>query len=193
MAQATTSANLVDRMVRAARLDASLYDEVEADLTANSQALTVVAVAAVASGIGSAIGAVMVGRGTNPVGALIGGVLMSFIMWAVWSYVAFFVGTRMFKGTATYGEVLRTMGFAYSPGVLQVLNFIPVLGGLIGLVAAVWTLVTGFIALRQSLDLDNGNTVATIVVSFIAMIVVVVVLSPVFALIGLGAAVLGAF
>lgn len=192
MAYAAASSSLTERMIRAARLEVSLYEEVEADLHATNQAVTVVAIVALAGGIGSAIGAAATGRAYALIGSLVGGIVVSLVMWAVWSYVTYFVGTRFFKGQATYDEVLRTLGFAYAPGVLNVLSFIPVLGGLIALVAAIWTLVAGFIGLRQALDLDNGNTVATIVVGVIAIAVVLLILTPILAIIGLGAGLLGA-
>src|SRR5689334_2571074 len=104
MSELATRPSLTDRMLRASRLDVALYNEVEADLTANSQALTVVVITAVASGIGAAIGAAITQRPAAIVGGLIGAIVLELIGWAVWSYVMFFVGTRMFKGTASYGE-----------------------------------------------------------------------------------------
>jgi hypothetical protein len=177
-------------MVRAARLETSLYNEVEADLSATSQALTVVVVTALAGGIGVALGQAFAGRPTGVVGGLIGGVLAELVGWLVWSYVMYLVGTRVFRGTATYGELLRTLGFANSPGVLLILRFIPVIGGLVALIVGIWRIVAGFIAVREALDLDNGNTLATIVVGIIAYLVVLLIVGLVLAAVGVGAAVL---
>jgi hypothetical protein len=102
----------------------------------------------------------------------------------------YFVGTRLFKGRATYGELLRTLGFAYSPGVLLILRFIPFLGGLIAIAVGIWRIVAGFIAIRQALDLDTGNTIATIVVGILAYVVALAVIGALLATIGLGAAAL---
>ena len=190
MAEIASTPSLTDRMIRAARLDTSLYNEVEADLNATNQALTVVVVTAIAGGLGSAIGQAIAGRPNGVVGGLIGGVLTELIGWAVWSYVMYLVGTRVFHGTATYGELLRTLGFAYSPGVLLILRFIPVLGGLITAVVGVWRIVAGFIAIREALDLDNGNTLATIVVGIIGYLIVLLIVALVLGAIGLGAAAL---
>jgi len=186
MGQLVGQPNLVDRMVRAARLDTGLYNEVEADLNATTQALSVVVLAAVASGLGAALGAAITGRPGALVGGLIGGILVELLGWAVWSYVMYFVGTRIFHGTATYGELLRTLGFAFSPGVLLILRFIPVLGGLITLIVTIWRLVTGFIAVREALDIDNGNTALTIIVGFIGYMIVLAVVGLVLAAIGFG-------
>jgi hypothetical protein len=188
MGDLVTNPSLTDRMIRAARLDIGLYNEVEADLNATNQALTVVVVTAIAGGLGSAIGQAIAGRPNGVVGGLIGGVLTELIGWAVWSYVMYLVGTRVFHGTATYGELLRTLGFAYSPGVLLILRFIPVLGGLITAVVGVWRIVAGFIAIREALDLDNGNTLATIVVGIIGYLVVLFIIGAILVALGVGAA-----
>ena len=190
MGDLVTKPSLTDRMIRAARLETGLYNEVEADLTATNQALTVVVVTAIAGGLGSAIGQAIAGRPSGVAGGLIGGVLAELIGWLVWSYVMYLVGTRVFHGTATYGELLRTLGFANSPGVLLILRFVPVLGGLITAVVGIWRIVAGFVAIREALDLDNGNTLATIVVGIIAYLVVFLIVGLILATIGLGAAVL---
>lgn len=185
----TASSSLVSRMVGASRLSVPTYEEVEADTSATTQALMVVVVVALASGIGTAIASAGT-PGANPIAALIGGLLAELIGWGVWSWVMYFVGTRMFGGTATYGEVLRTFGFAYSPGVLLILRFVPVIGGIIALVVFVWRLATGFVAIRQALDISNGATVATVVIGFILYLVVAIILGVLLAAIGLGAAIL---
>src|SRR5918911_4095842 len=190
MGELVAKPSLTDRMVRAARLETSLYNEVEADLNATTQALTVVVVTALAGGIGAALGQALAGQPTGAVGGLIGGVIAELVGWLVWSYVMYLVGARVFHGTATYGELLRTLGFANAPGVLLILRFIPLLGGLIALIVGIWRIVAGFIAVREALDLDNGNTVATIVVGIIGYLVVLLIVALVLATIGLGAAVL---
>jgi hypothetical protein len=182
MALDTTSPSMVNRMVRAARLEVPLYEEVEADVTATNQALLVVVMVAVASGVGAAIGASIAGvSAAGLVGRLISGLLSALLGWAVWSYVMYFVGTRFFGGTATYGELLRTLGFAESPSVLLIFSFIPVLGGILSFAVAVWTLVSSFIATRQALDIDNTKTFFTILIGVVALIIVVTVVSLIFA------------
>ena len=179
MATAATSSDIVNRMVRAAKLEVPLYEEVEADVTATNQALLIVLLVALASGIGAAIGAApgaLVGR-------LVGGIVTGLIGWAVWSYVLYFVGTRFFGGTATYGELLRTLGFASTPRLLGILSFVPVVGWLIALAAGIWSLVASFIGIRQALDIDNTKTVFTILIGLVAIIIVSFVIGLVLALI----------
>jgi hypothetical protein len=161
---------LFERMMRAARLDSSLFEEVEHDINATSQAATVVGIVALCSGLGSAIGLAMGGQTGTAVIAFIGGIVMAFVGWVAWSYITFWVGTSIFKGQATPGELLRTIGFAQSPGVLQVVSFIPIVGGLVSIVAGIWALVAGVIALRQALDISTGQAVITAIIGFIPMI-----------------------
>jgi hypothetical protein len=73
-------------------------------------------------------------------------------------------------GTATWGELLRTIGFAQSPGVLMIFGIIPILGGLVRVVVAVWLLIAGIIAIRQALDCSTGKAVVTALLGWIAMV-----------------------
>ena len=179
----SSSSSLVNRMIRAARLDNNLYEEVEADRDATSQAAIVVVIAAVCAGIGAGLRAAMAGTG-DVVGNVIGAVVWALLSWVIWSYVTYFIGTRMFGGTATPGELLRTIGFANSPGVLYILGFIPGLGGLIRLVVYIWLLVAGVVAVRQALDFDTGKAILTTVIGWLVPLIVIVILG----LLGLGAA-----
>ena len=167
--------SIVDRMRGAAMLDVATYEEVENDLTATGQAGVVVAIVAVCSAIGGARGGI---------GGMIGGLLAAVISWLTWSGITFFVGTKLFGGTATWGELLRTLGFAQSPGVLYILGIIPLFGGMVRFVVALWILAAGIIAIRQALDVTTGKAVMTAVISWVAMIIVWSLL----AMLGLGAA-----
>lgn len=154
--------SLVERMQGAALLDASVYEEVEADRTATGQAAGVVAIVAIATAIG------MWHRGGS---GMIGGLVEAFVTWVVWSGLTYLVGTKLFKGTADWGELLRTLGFAQSPGVLMVLAAIPFLGWPVGPIVWIWQLVAGVIAIRQALDFDTRKAVLTAVVAYIPILV----------------------
>jgi hypothetical protein len=166
---------LLDRMVRAAKLEVSLYEEVEKDASATNQALLVVVIASVCSGIGAAISGQMAsGLGGFSAGLVVGAIIALF-GWLVWSFITYFIGTRVFKGPqteATYGQLLRCIGFSDSPLVLSILSFIPFLGWIISFVASIWALVAMVIAVRQALDFSTGRAIATCIVGFIVLIVV---------------------
>lgn len=142
--------NLVDRMVRAAKLDVSFYEEVEKDQTAMPQAMAVVAIASVAAGVGS--------LGVAGFSGLIVGLIASLVGWFVWAFLTYFIGTKLLpepQTRADMGELLRTIGFSSSPGVIRVLGFIPFLGGIILFAASIWMLVAMVIAVRQALDYQS--------------------------------------
>ena len=163
--------SLLSRMVRAAKLDSSLYEEVEKDATATNQAILVVVIASVFSGIGSAVGGPMGGLAVG----LVVGVITALVGWFIWSFITYFIGTRVFKGPqteATYGQLLRCIGFSDSPLLLGILGFIPLLGGIISFIASIWALVAMIIAVRQALDFSTGRAVATCIVGFIVLIII---------------------
>jgi hypothetical protein len=168
---------LTDQMVRAARLDVNLYEEVEADTNQTQNALIVVIIAALASAIGAAIAAGSNPSGASPVVAIIAGLVGPIVGWVIGAGCIYFIGTRLFGGVATWGEVMRTIGFAQSPGVLNILSFIPFLGGLIGFVVAIWVIVANVIAIRQALDVSTGKAiVAGIIGGIIAFIPTAIIL-----------------
>ena len=153
---------MINRMVRASQLDNDVYEEVERDVDATSQAALVVAIVAVATGIGR--------LRQDGIGGLILGIIAGFVGWVVWSAVTYWVGKTIFKTPntrVTLGEMLRTIGFARSPGVLNVLGFIPVLGEIVLVVTGIWSLITGVIAIRQAMDFSTGRAIGTALVGFI--------------------------
>jgi hypothetical protein len=95
--------------------------------------------------------------------------------WLIWSGVTYLIGDKLLGGTATWGELLRTLGFAQSPGVLYALGIIPLLGGVIRFAVAIWILVAGIIAIRQALDFTTGKAIATALLGWLALVAVGVV------------------
>lgn len=139
--------NFQDRIIRAAKLDVNLYEEVESDSSAMGQAMGVVALSAVAAGIGSI--------GTKGAAGIVIGTIGALIGWYIWAYITYFIGTKFFpepQTKADHGELLRTIGFSSAPGILRILGIIPFLYGIIFFISGVWMLVAMIIAVRQALD-----------------------------------------
>jgi hypothetical protein len=164
---------VADRMMRAAQGQVALYEEVEHDPSATTQALTVVIIVGIASGIGQGLSQILSGHPGAAVAGLISGVLGGIIGWAVFAGVTYFIGTKLFNADATWEEVLRTLGYSEAPNVLQILAFIPILGGLIAVVAGFWSLYLAFVAIRSALDITSGQTIATILLSIIPALIVI--------------------
>ncbi len=160
----------VERMIGAAKLDVRTYEEVEADRTATPQALAVVVLAAVAGGIGAGAGL----RG------LVLGSVLGLAGWAVWAWLIYFIGTRWLPEPDTHadtGELLRTIGFATSPGLLRVVGIVPILGPLVTIVTAVWTLVAMVVAVRQALDYrSTGRAVGVCIIGWLVQVAIFLVL-----------------
>jgi hypothetical protein len=181
--------NMFNRMVRAAMLDVNLYEEVEADTSLNQEALIVVILVSVASGIGAFLGGVIGGDFGPALIGLIVTIALGIVNYYIWAYVTYFVGTNLFGGTADPGELLRTLGYASAPRLLGILSFIPCVGALAGIVAAIWALIAGVIAVRQALDFDTGKAVITVIIGWVIIFVITLIVTFVF---GIGAASLGA-
>ena len=147
-------------MKGAALLDVDTYEEVEADYTATKQAAGVVGLVAVAQAIG--------GAGEGSFGILTG-VISALLGWVLWAGITYLIGAKFLGGTATWGELLRTIGFAQTPGVLHVLDIIPFLGGIIRFGVAIWVLIAGIIAIRQALDISTRKAILTAVLGWLAM------------------------
>jgi hypothetical protein len=167
--------SLGERMIRAAKLDASLYEEVEADRGALGQATAVVVLASLAAGFGA------FARGG--VGGFLLATIAALAGWYVWAFLTYWIGTRFLpepQTQADYGELLRTIGFSSSPGVIRVLGVIPGLTGPVFLVASIWMLVAMVIAVRQALDYTG--TLRAVGVCLIGWIVQVLILALLLAL-----------
>jgi hypothetical protein len=149
------SQSIGDRMKGAALLDIDTYEAVEADQNATGQAAAVVLLVAVCQAVAEA--------SAGPVAALTAAAV-SFVAWIVWAGVTFLVGDKLFGGTASWGELLRTTGFAQSAGVLYLLGVLPLVGYWVGFATSVWILIAGFIAIRQALDIGNFKTFLTVIV-----------------------------
>ena len=166
---------ILDRMFRAAKLDSSLYEEVEKDTKATNQAVLVVVIASVCSGIGTAIAGQMTGGLSGLIFGLVMGAVSALVGWFIWSFITYFIGTKLFKGPqteATYGQLLRCIGFSDTPQILGILSFIPVLGWAISLLASIWSLVAMVIGVRQALDFSTGRAVATCIVGFVVLVII---------------------
>ena len=104
------------RMLRASLLDVDTYEEVESDRAATGQAFVVVVLSAGAAGLG--------GLDNHGVAGVFWHTVARVIFWSVWAWVTCLIGTRLLPTDATesdWGELLRTIGFASTPGLIHVL------------------------------------------------------------------------
>ena len=170
------SNRLVDRMIGAAKLDVPTYEEVERDEDATIQAFVVVVLVAAASGLGLLF--------VDGVSGLFGGIARAIFSWIVFAMVAYVVGTKLIPDNSTrtsVDELMRTTGFAQTPGLLGILAFIPILGWIVAIGVWIWTVVAVVVALRQALDTSTARAIGIALLS----LVVIFIISLIFAAIGL--------
>ncbi|MFQ5880893.1 MAG: YIP1 family protein [Candidatus Methylomirabilales bacterium] len=173
--------DFTDRMIRAAKLDVNLFEEVEADKGALGQATAVVILSSVAAGVGT------IARGG--LGGIVAGTIAALIGWYIWAYLTYLIGTKLLpepQTRADVGELLRTIGFSTSPGLIRVLGIVPALTGIVFLVASIWMLVAMVIAVRQALD--YSGTLRAVAVCLLGWIVQGLILGLLLSALGGGAA-----
>ncbi|MFZ3116134.1 MAG: hypothetical protein WA133_10720 [Syntrophales bacterium] len=137
----------IDRMIRAAKLDVNLYEEVEADASLTGQAMGVVILSSIAAGIGA--------MSKGGLAGIIWGTVFALAGWYVWAYLTYLIGTKLLpepQTSSNTAELLRTTGFSSSPGFIRILGIIPGVTGFVYLASLLWMLVAMVIAVRQALD-----------------------------------------
>jgi hypothetical protein len=149
MASKPTGPNtFLQRLIGAAALDAAIYEEVEGDPTATSQAMAIVILSSLAAGIGAR------GFGSSFSSVAFFGVV-ALMSWAAWALVMFEIGSRIMPDPETRtspGELLRTLGFAATPGLSSLLGAVPGITTRVFVLVWLWMLLAMVVAVRQALD-----------------------------------------
>ncbi len=156
-------ASLGERMVGAMKADVAPSAENERDPTAMAQAVTVTVIAGVAALIGNMFRA--------GISAGVFALIISLVGYAVWAVMVTLIGTKLMPEPTTkadFAETFRTIGFAASPGVFNVLAIIPFLGPLISFLISIWSMIIMVIAVRTALDYSStGRAIAVVLIGFV--------------------------
>ena len=181
MAQALSMNRIVDRSIGVAKLVQRTYREIAVDPGATREAAIVVVIVAIAGGIGGA---------ANGFGGIVVGVIGAFVSWLLFTVVAWFFGSQLFGNPTTNANresLLRTIGYAQAPGILAIVGFIPILGGLIAFAGSIWVIVASVFAIRQVFGMSTGRAIITAVVAGIATGIILGIIGVIFG-IGFGIA-----
>jgi hypothetical protein len=174
---------MVNRILRAIKLDFTVFREVAEDQKAMTEAAIIVVVVSLLSAIGGFIGLLIgdAGFGRAVLGffseLLISGILIGWLGWAVLTY---FVGTTLFKGKTDIPEMMRVLGYASAPRLLGLFSFIPCVGPLIALAGAILSLIAGVLAIREAMEFDTGNAIITVLISWVIALVVSLLIGAIF-------------
>lgn len=173
---ATQGDPMLQRMLGALRLDKATYEDVEKDKTATGQAAFIVVAT---SAVAGAVSFVLTGVGGAGDGIL--GAIGALIGWAVYAWLAYFLGTRLFAAPETksdWGEVARTLGFATTPRFLYVFALVPGIAPLVQAVVGIWALIATIVGLQSALDCSMLRALLIgIAASFVQVIIFAVALS----------------
>ena len=152
---------MIDRIVRAIRLDWTVFGEIAQDREAMTEAAIIVAIVTGLSALGSAAHAPKF-----VTSFLVNWLLGILSGWFLWAAITYFVGTVLFKGETTIAAMLRVLGYASAPLLLGVLGFVPCIGVFMPFLGRVLALIAGVLAIREALDLDTGQSIVTVVISW---------------------------
>jgi hypothetical protein len=157
MATTIRANTFLQRLIGAAALDTAIYEEVEADPAATGQAMSIVVLSSIAIGIGAR----GLGGGISAI-AVFGSIAL--VTWAAWALLMFELGVRVMPGRSTRSnpyELLRTVGFAATPGLAAVLASVPAVTIPVLTGTLIWILAAMVVAVRQALDYDSlGKAIA---------------------------------
>lgn len=152
MARTLGKNTFLQRLVGAAALDTAIYEEVEADESATGQALAVVLLSSVAAGIGAG------DLSGTSLSTVVFVSIVSLLAWAAWALLTYQIGTRILPGMRTeadVGQLLRTIGFAATPGMLRVLGMLPSVTLPVFAATWIWMLAAMVVGVRQALDYQS--------------------------------------
>ena len=165
----------VNRIIRACKLDVSLYEEVEADQSATFQAALVVVLSSIAAGVG----AISLGASNFLMAPL-----LSLVSWYIWAYLIYFIGAKLFpepNTKADHGQLLRTIGFSSAPGLIRIFGFTPELMTITYVGAGIWMLIAMVIAVRQALDYESTwRSIGVVIIGFLVQAIVLIMLLRIF-------------
>ena len=165
----------VNRIIRACKLDVSLYEEVEADKNATLQAALVVVLSSLAAGVG----AISMGSSNFLLAPI-----LSLISWYIWAYLIYLIGVKLFPEANTksnHGELLRTIGFSSAPGLIRIFGFTPELMSITFIGAGIWMLIAMIVAVRQALDYESTwRAIGVVIIGFLVQAIILIMLLRIF-------------
>lgn len=166
------------RALGAAVLDRSVYEGIEHDPAATRQATLVVIASSLAAGIGASGW-----NGPDPI-VLAAVAALALVTWLAWALIVLQIGGRYLAERRTHvtlAELLRTIGFAASPGLLQVFAWIPAITTPVFIVSWIWMLAAMAVAVRQALDYRSlGRALAVCGLGFVLVASMAIVLGVLF-------------
>ena len=188
---------MMDRIMKVFTFKQEVYKEVEDDASFTQTAWIIVAVVAFLSQMG-AYASLVHFEGGSWVLATIGGTIFAVVGFAVGAFIISWAGKTFFNADVTFEEMVRTLGLAY---VWNIIGFLGIVGlvspgltcvaGPIGFIAGIAGLVSWFIAAKEALDLEWPQTIGTVLIGWVAGLVISLVASAILGVFGIAGAGIG--
>jgi hypothetical protein len=162
------------RMTGALRLRGETFEDIEHDGSAIGQALSVVLLSSLATGIGSI--------GQHGSRFLVPGIAFALAGWVVWAALVYVIGTQFMREPQTeadIGQLMRTTGFAAAPGVFAVARAVPIVGEWLMFSVSIWMALAMLVAVRQALDFTSiWRALAVVAIGWVAYLLIIYSLVP---------------
>ena len=182
---------MMDRIMKVFTFKQEVYKEVEDDASFTQTAWMIVAVVAFLSQMGANAALVHVDGGSWVLGT-ISGTLFAVVGFAAGAFIISWAGKTFFNADVTFEEMVRTLGLAY---VWNIIGFLGIVGmvssglgcvvGPISFAAGIAGLVSWFIAAKEALDLEWPQTIGTVVIGWVASLIISLVAAAILGVFGL--------
>lgn len=164
--------SIPERLVKIAKLDTNIYHEIVSDPKATREALILVVISSALAALGRAWGGGALG--VHWLMWLASGIVVN---WLLWTLITQWVGSRIYGGGARFWDMARVLGYANVTRAFGVVTVLPCVGPLVGHLGLALTLVIGFIAIREISGLTSEQTLISVLVGDLGVIVANIVLA----------------
>ena len=167
---------MFDRILRAIKMDKTIFAEVAKDTSLMNEATIIVVIVTIVGALGSLfLSIAFFGLGfLSFILAIINGIAIG---WVLWSWVSAWVAKKWQGGNATFQEMLRGFAYATTPRIVGILGFVPILGWLISFAGSVYSLYLAFLAIKQIQNFDNQKAAINVAVGWLIFLVVGFIIS----------------
>ena len=178
--QGASFQNVPSWLLRLARLDLSVFDDVKDDVSATVPTVVVAVVASFLSGLGSWLWwnfQDFPKGGEVFVKSFIVGSILQVGVWFLWVYVAAMILSRGLGVAADLNRIIRTMGLAFAPMAIAVLMLISFLTVPFGVIAVGATVLLSYVAIQAATDAQPGQVMLANIIGFVIFAIVLGILA----------------
>ena len=188
---------MMDRIMKVFTFKQEVYGEVENDASFTQTAWMIVAVVAFLSQMGANASLVHV-EGVSWVLGTISGTIFAVIGFAAGAFIISWAGKNFLNAEVTFEEMVRTLGLAYVWNIIGFLGIVSMVSsrlacvtGPISFIAGIAGLVSWFIAAKEALDLEWPQTIGTVVIGWVASIIIALIAGAILSVFGIAGAGIG--